>query len=599
MVMKTYFKSIARSVKGNLAKFISLTVIMLLGIAFVAGLGTLTPTIKASFNDEMNKIQFSDIVIKSTSETGFTAEQIEQIEGLGYVEKAEPITAVDMDDDGIHTRIYVYDSFDTELNQLSIEGSLPNATDEIMVERHSNETIEYNIGDEITVMGMTYKVVGIVSNPQIFERSGEPSLIDGEYLENIVYFSRDYFPMPLPTTDLYISLADLGDRDYFSAEYLEDVQSYVEKLKTDVGEDFVYLTAEENKSYVVFDAYCEKVDVIVLVFPAFFIAVAALVVMTTMTRMIEEERPQIACMKSLGASDAKIIFKYMFLASLCCLFAVVVGLTIGIAILPNAIYPAFEIIFYMPPNNGSIYYSSGIVAFLFMAAVVLAVTFTVCKNRLHEQPAALLGGKAPKAGKTILLERITFFWKRLSFKYKSSIRNVFRYKKHLIMTVLSVAGSTALAFAGFGLMNVADALADSSFSGLQEAVKPISFVVIVFAMLLCGFVIYNLTNLNIGERKKEIATLGVLGYHDGEILGYIYREIMMMAVVGDIIGIGLGYLLIDSVMRYLEFGSGADVEWYSYILAFVVILVFVGITDLLLKKKILNIDMTTSLKAND
>ena len=105
--------------------------------------------------------------------------------------------------------------------------------------------------------------------------------------------------------------------------------------------------------------------------------------------------------------------------------------------------------------------------------------------------------------------------------------------------------------------------------------------------------------MNIGERKKEIATLGVLGYHDGEILGYIYREIMMMAVVGDIIGIGLGYLLIDSVMRYLEFGTGGDVRLYTYFLSFAVVLMFVGITDLILRKKILNIDMTTSLKAND
>lgn len=599
MVMKTYLKTIARSVKGNLAKFISLTVIMLLGIAFVAGLGTLTPTIKDSFNDEMNKANFSDIIIKAKTEQGFTAKQISEIEALDYIETAESVSAVDMEDDGVKTRVYVFSSFDTELNKMEIEGDLPDAAGEVLVERHSNETTEYNIGDEITVMGMPCKVVGIVSNPLIFDRSGEPSLIDEEYLERIVYFSKDYFPVSLPTTDIYVRLSGLGEREYFSEDYLTESKNYVEKLKNDLREDFAYLTVEENKSYVVLDMYCEKVTIITLVFPAFFIAVAALVVMTTMTRMIEEERLQIGCMKSLGASDGKIIFKYVSLAFVCCLIAVVVGLLVGLAVLPRVIYPAFNVIFFMPPSSGKLYPLYGIISFVFMAVVVLTVTITVCKNRLREQPAALLTGKAPKPGKRILLERWNFIWKRLSFKYKSSIRNVFRYKKHLVMTVFSVAGATALAFAGFALLNVADALIGGSFAGLKDSVKPISIVIIIFALLLCGFVIYNLTNLNIGERKKEIATLGVLGYHDKEILGYIYREIMMMTVIGDIFGIGLGCLLVDTVLRYLEFGSLADARWYAYVLSFSLIICFVGITDLLLSKKILSIDMTTSLKAND
>ena len=241
----------------------------------------------------------------------------------------------------------------------------------------------------------------------------------------------------------------------------------------------------------------------------------------------------------------------------------------------------------------------GIVSFAAMAAVVLAVTAVVCKNRLKEQPANLLIAKAPKPGKKIFLERIGFFWKRLSFKYKSSIRNIFRYKKHLAMTIVSVAGATALVFAGFALLNVANSMHSGSFVGFEDSLKPISVAIIIFALLLCGFVIYNLTNMNIGERKREIATLDVLGYRKSEILGYIYREIMLMVAFGALVGVGLGCILVQAVLSYLDFGSLADAEWYSYIASFALVLVFAGGTDLLLSPKMLGIDMASSLKAND
>ncbi len=165
--------------------------------------------------------------------------------------------------------------------------------------------------------------------------------------------------------------------------------------------------------------------------------------------------------------------------------------------------------------------------------------------------------------------------------------------------VPSAAGSTAIAFAGFGLFNVADSESGGSFAGFQDSLRPISVVIIIFALLLCVFVIYNLTNLNIGERQREIATLGVLGYRRGEILGYIYREIMMMACAGALFGVGLGCFLLWAVFGYLEFGSLADVQWYSYIVSFALIILFTGITDLILSPKILGIDMTASLKSVD
>lgn len=611
MVMKTYIKSILRSVKNNVARFISIMVVMVLGIAFVAGLGTLSPTIKDSFSDQMNADRFADITVKCKLATGFTDESTALLSDMTEVEQVETLTSLDIMDGEERTRLYVYDDFAMNINPLVIEGSLPQAMHEILVERGSNEADFYKIGDEITMniygMEISCKVVGIVSNPRIFDCFGEP-YIDSEtqsqdgYLKKIVYFDRAYCMLPLPKTDAYVRLAGLGDRAYFSDEYLEDVENAIERIKGVLGEEnYEFLTVESVKSYAALDSYCDKISVITLIFPVFFIAVAALVVMTTVSRMVEEERSLLGCLKSLGMGDGKIVFKYLFLTGLCWLVSTVVGLTAGIQILPAAIYPAFETMFYMPPMSANLYFGDGIIAAALMLAAVMIVSYSVSRRSLKEKPAALLTAKAPKAGKKILLERIPFLWKPLSFRYKSSIRNIFRYKKNLIMTLVSVAGATALVFAGFAILNVADALAvgGGSFVGMKDSIAMIAVVVIIFALLLCVFVVYNLTNLNIGERKKEIATLGVLGYHDGETLGYIYRETLMMAIVGAMFGVALGVGLIEFLLVYLEFGSLADVKWHTYLLSILLVLLFVAITDFLLARKILRIDMTTSLKSND
>lgn len=609
MVMKTYFKSVLRSVKSNIARFISIIVIMLLGIAFVAGLGTVSPTFKDSFSDQMNKDRFADITIKCKLTSGFSPEAVALVENSPLVEEISTLSAVDLKEGATRTRLYVYDDLKTQVNKLSIQGRLPENANEVLVERESNAIGRYALNDKITLFGMPieYTVVGIVSNPQIFDLDGEPFInsatqeADGE-LNKIVYMDRAHSIMDFfPTTDLQLRLKGLGTRAYFSEDYLQQVDEAVETLKTLLGEeDYAFLTVEENKSCALLDSYCDKVAVITLIFPVFFIAVAALVVMTTVTRMAEEDRSILGCLKSLGVGDGKILFKYLLLTSICCFISSLVGMLGGL-VLPNVIYPAFATLFFLPPMSPNFYPLSGVLALLFMTAAVLLVTVAVCRSSLKEKPAELLTAKAPKAGKTILLERVTFLWKRLSFKYKSSIRNVFRYKKHLIMTILSVAGSTALVFAGLALLNVSDAMAEKggSYAKMTGSISMIAAVVIVFALLLCVFVIYNLTNLNVGERKREIATLSVLGYHGEETMGYIYREIMMMAAVGAVIGIGLGMALIYYVLECLEFGSLWDAKWYAYVLSFVLVILFVALTDLLLARKILNIDMTASLKSND
>lgn len=224
MVMRTYFKSILRSVKSNIARFVSIIVIMLLGIAFVAGLGTLSPTIKHSISKQMNADNFSDVIVKSKSATGFTESELDLLRSSDVVADMQPLTVADMVDSyseanvETHVRICIYENFTPQINTLAIEGELPDEAGEVLVERKSNEIGRYELNSKITLLGGEFTVVGIVSNPQIFDCYGEPTTAldkNGERYEanlsKIVYFGKDTCPPLLSavlpqTTDVQIRL---------------------------------------------------------------------------------------------------------------------------------------------------------------------------------------------------------------------------------------------------------------------------------------------------------------------------------------------------------------------------------------------------------
>lgn len=597
MVMKTYLKSVFRSMKSNATRLISITIIILLGIAFVSGLGTLSPTMEESVRVELENCSASDMIIKSKSEQGFSANEIAAIAENDKIAEIQAMSIIDMQINGKNSRIYLLPTQENINKTTLLEGRMPVRYNEVVIERASDNVDEINVGDTMQLLGFNVEVVGIVANVLIFDRQGEPDVVNQEPLQQIAYFNADVLSMfyTLPTTDIYVRLKD-SNSNYFTKQYKDFVNKQRDALQADLGDSFAYLTLRENKSFALLENYCDKVNVITLVFPVFFIAVAALVALTTMNRMVEEERPIIGCCATLGVDEGKIVFKYLLLAAVCCFIAMIIGMAVGLTMLPYVIYPAFNSMFFMPQMSSYISPWAGLIACAAMATVVLCVTAYAAKKDLKGQPAGLLVPKAPKAGKKIFLEKIPFIWKKLPFRYKSSFRNVFRYVNHLIMTVVSVAGSTALTFAGFALLNVSNSDLGSTYMGIAEAISPIAAVILMFALLLCAFVIYNLTNMNITERKREIATLKVLGYRDIEVAGYIFREVLIMALIGIFIGVPLGVGLIYFVLSYLDFGAISDVKWYSYLVSGGLVLLFVGIVDLLLMRKIKAIDMISSLK---
>lgn len=211
-----------------------------------------------------------------------------------------------------------------------------------------------------------------------------------------------------------------------------------------------------NVGYTEYGQNAERINNIASVFPVFFILVAALVCLTTMTRMVEEQRSQIGTLKALGYSNGQIIFKYLFYALSATLFGALAGAIFGQKLFPFAIINAYGMLYSMDtviiPTDWLLTGASILVA----AAAVALTVYVSCRSELSEQPAQLMRPKAPRAGKMILLDRMPF-WKKVGFNGKVTARNLFRYKRRMFMTIVGIAGCTALTLTGFALK---DAISD-------------------------------------------------------------------------------------------------------------------------------------------
>ena len=425
--MKTYFKTVFRTIKYNIGRFIAMTAIVLLGICFVTGLGTLSYKIEVAMTDKMVKQNVADIVIKSKSAFGFSQQQIDQIKAVDSVTQVQTLVVMDMDDNGRNTRIVIAPLDDMKVNNFEVvDGTLPQNANEVAVLQKTSVLPEFKIGEKVTVMGSEKTVSAIIFDPLYISKFGEPDMINEQDLKLIVYSDSQYNKMPLPITDIYVKTNVTVD-NLFDDSYIEQMEVFATEFETLLGADkATALTLDQNPGYAICKSYNKKVDVITLIFPIFFIAVTALVVLTTMTRLVEEERAQIGCYSTLGISKTKIAMKYIIFSTIACVLGSVLGLVLGMFILPFTMIPAFEALLFMPNIQMDVDLTMGIIAIASMFVAVLGVTIYLVVKETKNKPATLLRPKAPKAGKKIFLENISFIWKRLSFKYKSTFRNIFR-----------------------------------------------------------------------------------------------------------------------------------------------------------------------------
>lgn len=274
-------------------------------------------------------------------------------------------------------------------------------------------------------------------------------------------------------------LAD-GRKEYEEglAEFEEaeaEARTEIEKARFDIAEAedelanlkdpiWYVFTREDNPGYSTYEGDANRIENVGKVFPVFFFLVAMLVCLTTMTRMVEEHRTQIGTMKALGYGKGVIMLKYIAYSALASISGAVFGIALCVFVFPLVIYSAYGMMYVVPPLEFIPTPGIWIIIGVICVACTTFAAIMACAAELRECPAELMRPKAPKAGKRVLLERIPFIWKRLNFNKKVTVRNLFRYKKRIFMTILGIAGCTALTLTGFGLYSSISVILEKQYS---------------------------------------------------------------------------------------------------------------------------------------
>ena len=334
----------------------------------------------------------------------------------------------------------------------------------------------------------------VASDDSVYDLSKENSLFWSLNLD-----SYDLGSMTIPLdpirednilyTDLWVQIAGADDYDFFYTDYKDYIlnnAAYIEEIGNEINAEvnaaiedsllsgavpanagwYVLDRASTNVSYVSFDMNVEKVEDIAGIFPIFFIVVAALVALTSMTRMVEQDRMQIGTLKALGYRESTIMVKYLVYCILACIIGLVVGILLGFSIMPNIFWNAYRTMYFLPSLYLGFSWWLALAVVFGSLAVTIVVTIIACRTTTKEKPSTLMQPKAPKPGKRILLERCTPIWKRIKFKWKATIRNIFRYKKNMILTIVSVMGCTALILTGFGLGDSVAAVTELQYNDI-------------------------------------------------------------------------------------------------------------------------------------
>lgn len=651
--MKTYLKTVRRMFKKNISRFISIIFIVLIGVSLTSGVGSSTGKIKDSANDFSLTRNVSDIIVKAKTEEGFSEAQITALKdeyGEENVNFGMSFDAyITVNGEKRLTRFYFSDDITARTVNKFVESdeealAVPEDDIAVFAEKADDKIKGYTRGDKITVdykdvflqladqndmviedwqmsfintlQPVTLTVTKIVEDPLVFAKGGEPSFLNGEDMkipdtivptdlicvDDILYLPYSAMPLMQAKTDIYVSLANKRTDRVFSGSYDKTVAEEKEKIigmlaaadektNAEIEKNVAFLTLAENYSFKSLYSYADKISGLSIVLMAAFACITALVVLSNVTRLIDEERAQTACLISLGYSAAGIILKYVLFVLTATAVGGFAAYFVGVG-LCSFIYLVFDYSFVMPPESAVFGVTFFIITLAIIVFAAVAATIRAGLKTAGETPADLLKPKSPASGRKVIIEKIPFIWNRLSFKYKSTARNVLRYRNRFIMTVVAVAGSMGLVMAGLALLDMC------LFGDFGNAsIAWLAVVIVVFAALLTLTAIYTITNISISERTREIATLMVLGYYDGEVSGYIYREIYIDAVVGIIFGYGVGAVLMSIIFAIMGFGSLGGVSWYVWLVSPVAVLFFTFLVTLILRKRIISIDMNASLKA--
>lgn len=473
-MVKALRKDAFKEIINTRKRFLSILLIVLLGVGFFAGIRAVSPDMKKTADMYFDENKMMDIEVISTM--GLTDDDVKEIQDLQDVKIVEGTYSKDVltkvDEEEVVLKIH---TLSDNINCVKLQqGEMPKNEEECVVEESFLNSTNKKIGDTIileakdTLAGPNLKnkeikIVGSIRSPLYISRErGSTKLASGKinyyiYVPQSEIISQIY-------TEIYVRVKDADKLDTFSDEYedkIKKVKSDIENIAKErtkseyerlkVKSDWYVLDRNQNTGYASYSQDSERIANIGKVFPVVFFVIAALISLTSMTRMVEEQRVQIGTLKALGYTKVQIALKYIIYAVLATLIGGIIGMLLGFRILPEIIYNMYAMMYSM--KDVVLEFNTGIAITGLGLALICTVgaTITACYKELNLQPASLMRPKSPKAGKRVLLEKISWLWSKLKFTQKVTIRNVFRYKKRVSMTIIGILGCTALMVAGFGL----------------------------------------------------------------------------------------------------------------------------------------------------
>lgn len=516
MKKRALWKDIFREIGHTKARFISIFAIIMLGVSFFSGIKAAGPDMLDTAGTFYRETGLMDLKVQSTY--GLTEDNLKLLKDVPGIGDIQPGYSADVfaGDNALILKVFSYNT-DTTLNQYRmIEGHLPEHSGEIVLD--DVLAGEYALGDKVTFSGngkdtqlsddfgtLEYTVVGFVRSPQFIEKNNRgTSTIGKGTADAFAAIPEADFKLPV-YTEAYLSFTDTAGLKAYSPKYealIEQHTQAVEQALSGVPEArLAELRAEAEKAlsggrlevaaakqqlaalelpkiyvtdrnvspgYTEYKDNADRLSAIASVFPVFFFLIAALVSLTTMTRMVEEHRLQIGTLKALGYGNRDIMAKFMVYGTLASLAASVVGLAVGFTLLPTIIYNAYSSLYNLPDIVKSFYPSYSILSVIVALICTTLTAWIASRVELRSNASVLMRPKAPKSGQRIILERVSFVWKRLNFVQKVTARNLFRYKQRMFMTVFGVAGCTALILTGFGLKDSIGSIAGEQFGTIMK-----------------------------------------------------------------------------------------------------------------------------------
>ena len=465
-------KNSLKKIKKSFGRYLSLVLIIFIGVGFYTGIIESIPNIKRVQTEFYNDKNTMDIKVIST--LGLTDEDISAISEVEDVSVVVGSYSVDTLVDDEVVRVH---AIEENINGILLRnGRMPKNNDECLADDNY-----YDVGDIITIRDgysndlsvSKYKVVGTIYSPMYTGNEYGSSDIGNGKLHSFIYVDKDNFLFDY-YTEAFVSINTDDDIPY-NEDYDEDVDEVIEDIKL-VGEKrindrinnivsssfgmiskeslsnntwYVLDRGESIASYLILGSQYEQVTTIANIIPIFFIIIVALMTSNTMKRMITEERGEMGTLLSLGFSNKSVIFTYLLYVISATLSGSILGYFIGTLLLPQIVYNCFPI--YFPDIKYYFDFGLLLVSVVVSCLLMIGVTISACRRELKDKPAYLLRPVAPKSGKVILLERINFIWSRLSFSMKITMRNISRYKSRVLITLIGSAGCCFLILLGFAL----------------------------------------------------------------------------------------------------------------------------------------------------